>query len=187
MAIGDAIATIGCLAGFMLALPALLIFLNLAFIGLSDRATERLWRGGITPFFVGLIPVLFIGGPAVIGLASGSFLQFCGGIVFLFVLFWGFLGLAVVARLAGQRLTAMYERDESPLVQTVAGSLVLSFSVAFPLLGWLIILPFSLIIGSGALLMVLAGGWWDRLFNRSAPATPAASPGAAWPPSEYSG
>ena len=83
------------------------------------------------------------------------------------LLFFGFVGLAVVARLAGQRLVAMYEREESPLVQTVAGALVLSFSIAFPLLGWFIIFPFSLITGLGAVVIVMFGGSAGRLFQRS--------------------
>ncbi len=157
MGIGDAILVVSCLGGLMLALPALLIFMNLALIGISDRATSRLSRGGIIPFFMGLVPIIFIGVPAFILLVAGSVFQFFGSLIMLFLLFLGFMGLAVVGRLVGQRLTAMNERDESPLFQTVTGTLVLSFGIAFPLLGWLVVFPFSLVVGTGAVFMVMMG------------------------------
>lgn len=177
MGIGDAILVVSCLGGLMLALPALLIFLNLALIGISDRATYRLSRGGIIPFFVGLIPIIFIGIPAFILIAAGSIFQFFGSLVMLFLLFLGFMGLAVVARLVGQRLTAMNERDESPLFQTVTGTLVLSFGIAFPLLGWLIVFPFSLVVGTGAVFAVMIGSI-GRFFRGGTPTV--VTPRPAW-------
>lgn len=159
MGIGDNILLVSCLAGLMLALPSLLIFLNLAFLGTSDRATARLNVGGCVPFFIGIVITIFVGVPAGILLSIGSAPQAIGAAMSLVLLFFGFVGLAVVARLVGQRLVAMYDRDESPLVQTVTGALILSFSVAFPLLGWFIILPFSLITGLGAVIIAMAGGF----------------------------
>ena len=169
MGIGDAIMVTSCLAGLMLALPAMLVFMNLALLSVSDRATHRLSRGGITPFFAGLGIILLIGVPSSMLMAAGSIFQLFGSLSMLCLLFWGFMGLAVVARLVGQRLTALYEREESPLSQTVAGSLVLSFSVAFPLIGWIIIFPFSLLIGLGAVMGVVIGGLWRRFFGSESP------------------
>ncbi len=155
MAIGDVILTVSCLAGFMAALPALLIFLNVAFVGTSDRAATRLAKGGIVPFFVGVGVTLFTMGPSILMLAAGSFLQFCGGISLLAFFFFGFMGLASVSRLVGYRVTELNEREASPLVQALAGALVLSFGLAFPLLGWLVVFPFSLIIGIGAVVLAM--------------------------------
>lgn len=169
MGIGDTLLLVSCLAGLMLALPAMLIFFNLALLGLSDRATARLSQGGISAFFMGLVPIIFVGIPAGLLVALGSIFQLIGSLTLLFILFLAFMGLSIVARLVGQRLTAMYERQESPLIQTVAGALVLSFSIAFPLIGWFIILPFSLIIGMGVITMVMLQGIWRWLFGTSAP------------------
>lgn len=155
MAIGDVILTVSCLVGFMAALPALLIFLNVAFVGTSDRAATRLAKGGIVPFFIGLGMTLLIGGPSVLLLATGSFFQFCGSITLLAFFFFGFMGLASVSRLVGYRVTELNEREASPLIQALAGALVLSFGIAFPLLGWLIVFPFSLIIGIGAVVLAM--------------------------------
>jgi hypothetical protein len=157
MAIGDAIVTVSCLAGLMMALPALLIFLNIAFIGTSDRAASRLASGGIVPFFVGAFVWGFIGVPAGVMISLGSAPQFFGAVITLFLLFLGFLGMASVSRLIGFRVIELNERDDSPLIQALAGALVLSFGIAFPLLGWLLVLPFSLIIGTGAVVISLFG------------------------------
>ncbi len=167
MGIGDTLLLTSCLAGFMLAMPALFIFLNLALLGTSDRATARLNRGGCIPFFAGLAAILACGIPAAVLVSIGSFAQAIGSIVFLTLLFFGFMGLAVVARLVGQRLVAMYEAEGSPLVQTIAGSIILSFSIAFPLLGWFIILPFSLVTGFGAVLLVFVGGIGANFFSKA--------------------
>lgn len=170
MGIGDNILLVSCLAGVMLALPSLLIFLNIALIGTSNRATSRLDHGGCVPFAVGIAVALFMGIPAAILLSIGSVPQAIGAVMSLLLLFFGFVGLAVVARLVGKRLVTLYEREESPLVQTVAGSLILSFSIAFPLLGWFIILPFSLITGLGAVIIALFAGFGSN-FRRSEPET----------------
>lgn len=185
MGIGDTILVTACLGGFMLAMPALFIFLNLALLGTSDRATSRLNRGGCIPFFVGLATLAACGVPASILLSIGSFAQAIGGIVWLLLLFFGFMGLAVVSRLVGQRLVAMYEPNGSPLVQTIAGSIILSFSIAFPLLGWFIILPFSLITGFGAVLLVLGAGSSAMLFKK--PPQPVIYPQPAPQPPAYEG
>ncbi len=157
MGIGDSILAISCLAGLMLALPALLIFLNLGFYDTSTRAATRLAKGAITPFFVGLIPVLFVGGPAVLFISIGSFMQACGTIFMLLVSLWAFWGLAVVARLIGMRIAWMNRRDENALVESISGAVALSFAIAFPVIGWFIVLPFGLIIGMGAIVIVMAG------------------------------
>lgn len=162
MAIGDVILMVSCLAGLMAALPALLIFLNVAFVGTSDRAASRLAKGGIVPFFIGLGAVTFIVGPSMLMLATGSVAQFCGSILLLAFFFLGFLGLASVSRLVGYRVTELNEREASPLVQALAGALVLSFGIAFPLIGWLIVFPFSLIIGIGAIILALINGLLGR-------------------------
>lgn len=162
MGIGDAILLVSCLAGFMAAFPALLIFLNITFVGTSERAAYRLTRGGITPFFVGLAVMLLVGIPASLMIAAGSVPQFLGSLIMLLLLMLGFLGLASVSRLIGYRVIEYNERDESPLIQALAGALVLSFGIAFPLIGWLIVLPFSLVVGTGAVMIGLLG----RLFGR---------------------
>ncbi|MBZ0309036.1 MAG: hypothetical protein K8I82_23430 [Anaerolineae bacterium] len=158
MSIGDSIVLVSCLAGTMFALPALLIFLNMAFSRTTERAAERLERGVIVPFFVGLLPVIFIGVPATLLISIGSVAQFCGTIVYLLLLLWAFAGLGVVSHSIGRQM-GMFN---SPFMESLIGAVILAFAIAFPLIGWVIILPFSLIIGVGAMLMAVAGRFMGR-------------------------
>ncbi|MBI5929635.1 MAG: hypothetical protein HY862_10025 [Chloroflexi bacterium] len=178
MGIGDSILAISCLAGLMLALPALLIFLNLGFYDTSTRAATRLAKGAITPFFVGLVPILFIGLPAGLLISVGSVMQACGTIFMLLVALWAFWGLAVVARLIGMRIAWMNRRDENALVESITGAFALSFAIAFPVIGWFIVLPFGLIIGLGAIVMTMAGRF-GRIFTGNPQPRPVVSPPAA--------
>lgn len=153
MSIGDSIVLVSCLAGTMFALPALLTFLNMAFSHTTERAAERLERSVIVPFFVGLVPILFIGVPAGFLISLGSVAQFCGTIVYLGLLLWAFTGIGVVSRTVGRHIGVFAD----PFMESLTGAFVLSFAIAFPLIGWFIILPFSLVIGVGATLLAVTG------------------------------
>ena len=82
--------------------------------------------------------------------------------MWLFILLLGFIGMASVSRLIGYRVTELNEREESPLIQALAGAFVLSFGIAFPVIGWVIVLPFCLIIGLGAIVITTFG----RIFGK---------------------
>jgi uncharacterized BrkB/YihY/UPF0761 family membrane protein len=143
MGIGDSITLVSCLAGIMAALPAFLIFLNVIFSRTTYRAARRLERGAILPFFAGLVPAIFIGVPVVGLISLGSVSQLLGVLGLLALLLWAFTGLAAVGRLAGERSRAYTDQPERPLVEIVLGSVALSFSIAFPIIGWLLVLPYS--------------------------------------------
>lgn len=170
MSIGDAIVLVSCLGGTMFALPALLTFLNMSFSRTTERAAERLERSAIVPFFVGLIPIIFIGAPATFMLSIGSAAQFCGTIVYLALLLWAFTGMGVVSRLVGKRVSDFAGRNPDPFLESLIGAFVLAFAIAFPLVGWFVILPFSLIIGVGATLMAVVGRFMGTpLFEQPRP------------------
>jgi hypothetical protein len=153
MGIGDSITLISCLAGLMVALPALLIFNSLLFSQTTYYAALRLHRGAITPFFVGLIPVIFLGGPVVGLISLGSIFQLLGAIALLALFLWAFTGLAAIGRLVGMRLGSLAGQDENPFFEITVGAVTLSFALAFPLIGWLLLLPFGLVIGLGATIL----------------------------------
>lgn len=153
MGIGDSITLVSCLAGLMLALPAFLIFNSLMFSQTTYYAAQRLQRGAITPFFVGLGLAVAVGLPTALMVSLGSIFQFFGVIAALAAFLWAFTGLAAIARLVGMRLGALADRDENVFFETTVGAVVLSFALAFPLIGWLLLLPFGLIIGLGATLL----------------------------------
>lgn len=172
MGIGDSIIFVfSVVLLVILSLPALLIFLNLALPGISNRAAERLTQGGITPFLVGISTALIMGIPAAILVSLGSIFQLCGSIVSLLLLFWGFMGLAVITRLAGYRITVMGKYDTSYLIQLMAGAMMMSLSIAFPVIGWFVILPLSLLIGLGAISILTIKGIWRWAFGTSSQVT----------------
>jgi len=150
MAIGDAIFMVGCLAGFMAALPALLIFLNLMFTKTTFSAAQRLHDGIKLPFVIGAVAVGVVGVPASILLSMGSIFQLIGTLMWLGLLTWSFTGLASLARMLGGRIGYLSDRESSMMTESIIGTIVLSFAIAFPLIGWLIILPIGMVIGIGA-------------------------------------
>lgn len=161
MAIGDAILFTGCLAGLMAALPALLLFLNLMFSRTTFSAANRLHTGFKMPFVVGIIAMIIIGFPASLLVSSGSFLQLIGAILWLLLLAWLFTGLAVVARMMGGRLGYLSNREPSIMSEAVIGTVVLSFAIAFPFIGWFVILPLSMAVGVGATIIARRESVYD--------------------------
>ena len=159
MGIGDSITLVSCLAGLMIALPALLIFLSLAFQRATYSAALRLDKGAILPFFVGLLPAIFCGGPSVGLLSLGSVFQLFGALFLLALFLWAFTGLAAIARLVGIRLGQFASQRENPFFEITVGAFTLAFALAFPLIGWVLLLPFALITGVGATILARINRW----------------------------
>ncbi|MDQ7024202.1 MAG: hypothetical protein Q9P01_15270 [Anaerolineae bacterium] len=150
MGIGDIMALVSFIFGMIIAYPALLIFLNLLISGRTSKAAHRLNRGMKLPFFVGLI-IATLGGFAVVALLSvGSVLQFFGVVLYLILSFWGTIGIAGLARVFGDRLAELSDKNPSPLYKMLSGGAILSLAFAFPLIGWFVLLPIGTIIGLGA-------------------------------------
>jgi hypothetical protein len=158
MSIGDSITLVSCLAGLMLALPAFLVFLSMTFNRTTTRAAERISGGWTLIFFMGLIPIVVIGFLAGVLVSLGSIFQLIGAVIYLFLLLWMFSGVASFSRLIGARISEFNERETSPLVETIVGAFILSFAMAFPLVGWFLLLPLTLVIGAGA----VASSWFNR-------------------------
>ena len=159
MGIGDSMTLVACLAGTMVALPALLVFLNLVMGSMTYNAAHRLHKGVITPLIFGVIAIALVAFPASALISLGSLPQLIGTLLYLFLLTWGFTGMAAFARMLGGRLGLLAEAEHSHLTETLIGTAVLSFAVAFPLIGWLVVLPLSFVMGIGA-----------TIVGRSAPA-----------------
>jgi hypothetical protein len=159
MGIGDSIALVSCLAGLMVALPALLVFLGVIFSRTTLLASLRLRQGVILPFCVGLVPIFGIGVPAALLALLGSIFQLCGSITFLLLFLWGFVGLASVSRMVGIQLSEQTGMPNNVVLETASGATLLSFAIAFPLIGWLMVFPLVLVAGVGATVLSV----WYRL------------------------
>jgi len=162
MAIGDAIMFVGCLAGFMVALPALLIVLSLMLNRTTYAAAERLHRGVWLPLIMGIVAFFVVAVPASILISLGSVFQLMGVILWLFLLTWTFTGWAALARMLGGRLSLMAERRTSSMTEAVIGALMLSFAIAFPFVGWFVLIPVCTMMGIGGTVIAFRSGNGDN-------------------------
>jgi hypothetical protein len=112
----------------------------------ADRCGKRLWPSflaGLPPtiLMIVLTKILFnVLGPA--GKIAGV------GVVCLYML-QAHTGVSGLATAIGRRLTSSVD-VQSPWRSTLRGGVVLELTYLLPILGWFVILPASIIIGSGA-------------------------------------
>jgi len=115
-----------------------------------DRCRERIRRAPFQPLLLGLagtVPSVVIG-IAMLRAASPS-LKFCGATVLLLLILVGLMGSAGLAAQVGAGLGSY--TDGRPAWKRVwRGGMVLGLTFILPLIGWLLILPGTLIIGVGA-------------------------------------
>jgi hypothetical protein len=155
MGIGDIIALVSAITGMILAYPALLILLNVLFSQTTTRVADRLAHGMKWSFGAGLV-IVVIGGLIISTLISaGSVLQLIGVLFYLLLSMWGTVGNAAIARVFGQRISAMSDRQPSALMEVASGGCVLTLSFAFPLVGWFVVMPLISVITIGAMTLNL--------------------------------
>jgi hypothetical protein len=128
---------------------------------LCDRRIWPSFLAGIPPtiFMIVLAKILFsVLGPA--GKIAGV------GVVCLYML-QAHTGVSGLATAIGRRLWSPID-EQRPWRSTLRGGIVLELSYLLPFLGWFVILPASIIIGSGAanlsLLLKLKLALFDRPF-----------------------
>ena len=115
-----------------------------------DRCRERIGRAPSRSLLLGLagtIPSVIIA--IVMFRAASPILKFAGAATFLLVILMGLMGSAGVAALVGSGLGASND-ERTCWRRTWRGGLVLGLTFILPLIGWLLILPGTLIIGIGA-------------------------------------
>lgn len=150
MGIGDIIGVIAFIVGVVIAYPALLVMLSIVLPRMTAKARQRLDRGLRLPLVVGIVVWVVWGGAGFTLLQVGGPPQLIGAILMLALSLWGTIGLAGLAQVFGARLTAVSERQPSALREWMSGAGVLTLSFAFPVLGWLILIPLATLIGAGA-------------------------------------
>ncbi|CAN5576794.1 hypothetical protein BH11CYA1_BH11CYA1_21110 [soil metagenome] len=158
MLMADTLAIFLVVFGFLLALPGLWLLC----LGLWPKAVGRTCAdcsaGLLLPFLVGL-PISLVAFFATsfastsLGPASG-FVSIA--IVCLYVLFAS-IGIAGLTTAIGKRLPSPAD-IERPWKATIRGSIVMELAFLLPLLGWFLLLPSALIIGSGAALRAMLKG-----------------------------
>lgn len=175
MRMADVAAVFGTMLAVGLALPGLLLTWRLLLPGVSGRAEERLSRTpwlclglGLAALSAALIPLVIL-----FNLPAG--LQAAGFAGTFLLLAITSLGAAGLAGLMGERLRQL-GLSASGVGATVWGAVALELAVAFPLVGWFILLPLAFSLSLGAALFALLG-WLPRP-RRTGVAAPAAEQAA---------
>jgi hypothetical protein len=154
MLMADTMSTFFVILGVLLAFSGLWLMCRglwpQAVEAAADRCTRRIW-----PYFLAGIPltlvmivltrVAFLLGPAgkIVGV----------GVVCLYML-QAHTGVSGLATAIGRRLPSPLD-EHSPWRATLRGGMALELTYLLPILGWFVVLPASIIIGTGAITVAL--------------------------------
>lgn len=158
MLVADVIMWFFVIVGICLAFPALWLLSRGLYPRQVENITDYLEKSLLKPFFVGL-PIALVVFLLVAAMSSNKspFMDIASILTLGAFLFYANVGVAGLATMIGRRLPSPVDA-ERPWKCTIRGGTALVLSFVFPLLGWFCILPFSLIIGAGALTVKLMAG-----------------------------
>ena len=145
------------IVGFLLAQQGLWLLCRALWPDRLAAATDRCRQRPVTSFLVGLpVAAAVVAGIAVAGNtlgAAGQAAAFAG-----FILFWVYanLGTAAFATYLGQRLTSPADLAR-PWAATVRGGVALELAWLVPIVGWIGLLPASIVMGTGAVTLAMFG------------------------------
>ena len=164
MTIGDVLAVVGVILGICLSLWVLLMGVALLFEGKANAARRVLENEAGRAFGVGLVTIVPLGAGSIALLNAPGAFKLLGWIVLLLLLAVSLLGGSGLALLMGERTGARDEKISS-LTALARGAGMMSLAWLFPVLGWFLIAPASIIAGLGAGAKVL----WKRRQKKPVP------------------
>ncbi len=139
------------IVGICLAFPALWLLSRGLYPRQIENIANYLEKSLVKPFFIGVpIAAATFFTVAALGGKKSPFMDIAMFLILGAFLFYANIGVAGFATMIGRRLPSPVDA-ERPWKSTVRGGTALVLSFVFPFLGWFCILPFSLIIGAGAL------------------------------------
>ena len=150
MLMADTMSIFFVILGMMLAFPGLWLLCRglwpEAVAVAADRCRKSLWSS----FLVGLpITIMMIVVTRILFSVLGPVGKITGvGVVCLYML-QAHTGVSGLATSIGRRLLSPLD-EQRPWRSTLRGGVVLELTFLLPFLGWFVILPVSIIIGSGA-------------------------------------
>lgn len=152
----DVYAVFGTLLAVAIVFPGLLASYWLLFPKTVERARLRLdttpWRCLLLGFAVAVLDML----PILVLLSQpNGAAKLAGWTLLLATLAVAPVGAAGIAAKMGSRLAQLAEGRASPTSCFVRGAVTLELAAAFPILGWLIVLPCTLIAALGASVFAL--------------------------------
>ena len=150
MLMADTMSIFFVILGMMLAFPGLWLLCRAlwpkAVAGAAERCRKRLWSS----FLLGLpVTVVMVVVTRILFSVLGPVGKIVGvGVVCLYLL-QAHTGVAGLVTSIGHRLLSPLD-EQRPWRSTLRGGVVLELTYLLPVLGWFVILPTSIIIGSGA-------------------------------------
>lgn len=158
MLMADTLAIFLVVLGFLLALPGLWLLCAGLWPMAVSRTTDDCRAGLLFPFLVGIpISVLAFFAAAFASNGLGPASGFVSIAIVCFYVLFASVGITGLTTSIGNRLPSPAD-IERPWKATIRGSIVLELAFLLPLLGWFLLLPSALIIGSGAALRSLIKG-----------------------------
>lgn len=154
----DVYAVFGTLLALGIAFPGMLATWRLIFPGLTERASIRLER---TPWRSLLLGGVLAGPLAVVLVVLSASplgpIKFVGAVGLIGTLAFASLGASGLAAVMGRRIAAAGGGELSDLAGFVRGALALELAAAFPVIGWLLVIPAVTVAGLGAAAFALLG------------------------------
>ena len=152
----DILAAFGILIFLSLSYPGLLLTWKLLFPDLVHRAQIILERTPWRSFWLGLGAALLFGIPALILISNpAGIAKLVGWAVVALILALSSIGSAGLVGCMGARLAGKSASNSPGFRRFLLGALALELSVAFPIIGWFLLLPLSTIASLGAAVLAV--------------------------------
>lgn len=147
--LGDVTTVFAILAALGVVFPGLLLAWSLLMPGMVERSRERIGRTPWKSLLVGVVVLLMASVPlGILNALAGpfQFLAYVGGFI---LLAFASVGAAGLAALMGERLRGQGVQATTP-GGLLRGAVALEFATVFPLIGWFILFPLTLMMSLGA-------------------------------------
>jgi hypothetical protein len=153
----DVYAVFGTLLALGIAFPGMLAAYWLLFPTQVETAGQRLTKKPGKTFLVGLAAAIAVAIPITLLFVIGMpFTNFLGALCLVIILAIAAIGAAgIVLKMAG-RLEDIIGA-EKPMRNFIGGAVALELAVIFPIIGWFLIIPVTLITSLGAAVWSLLG------------------------------
>jgi hypothetical protein len=116
----------------------------------AERCSKRIW-----PYFLAGIPITLVMVVLTrVAFPLGPIGKFLGVAIVCFYMVLAHTGVSGLATAIGRRLSSPVD-EKSPWRATLRGGTALGLSYLLPILGWFVVLPASIIIGTGAITVAL--------------------------------
>jgi hypothetical protein len=150
MLMADTMSIFFVILGMMLALPGLWLLCRGLWPEAVAAAADRCRKGLWSSFLMGLpVTIIMVAVTTILFNVLGPVGKVAGvGVVCLYML-QAHTGVSGLVTSIGRRLAAPLD-GQRPGRSTLRGGVVLELAYLLPLLGWFVILPASIVIGSGA-------------------------------------